>query len=150
MHSFDFTDPFEASKYVLSIGIVIGLLVLLVDYALLLHKRFKMPPGPFPLPIVGNVMQFPKEKPWYKFEEWSKKYDNPVITVWVGRNPIVVLNDAWTASDLMDKRANIYSSRPVFQVPGRLMGGGDWDQPLLPYGDKWRRHRKLMVHLFAA
>ena len=80
--------------------------------------------------------QFPKEKPWYKFEEWSKKYNNPVITVWIGRNPIVVLNDAWTASDLMDKRANIYSSRPVFQVPGRLMGGAEWDQPLIPYNDR--------------
>jgi hypothetical protein len=145
MATIDSTNPLEASKYILTAVLVLGLGILLVDYGRLLHKRSKMPPGPLPLPIVGNVLQLPKEKPWYRFEEWSKKFDNPVITVWIGRNPIVVLNDAWTASDLMDKRANIYSSRPVFQVPGRLMGGGDWDQPLLPYGDKWRRHRKLMV-----
>jgi len=145
---FDLSNPFKVSIYLVSLGIITGLIVLLIDYVLLLYKRSKMPPGPFPLPIVGNVLHFPREKPWYKFEEWSNKFNNPMITVWIGRNPIVVLNDAWTASDLMDKRANIYSSRPVFQVPGRLMGGAEWDQPLLPYGDKWRRHRKLMVHLY--
>jgi hypothetical protein len=126
--------------------LILGFGALIIDYARILYLRSKMPPGPLPLPIVGNVLQFPKEKPWYRFEEWSKKYNEPVITVWIGRNPIVVLNDAWTANDLMDKRANIYSSRPVFQVPGRLMGGAEWDQPLIPYNDRWRRHRKLMVY----
>jgi len=117
----------------------------IVDYARMLLLRAKMPPGPFPLPIIGNVHQFPKEKPWYRFEEWSKKFDNPIITVWVGRRPVVVLNDAWTASDLMDKRANIYSSRPSFPVPGVVMGGEKWAQTMLPYGDQWRTHRKLTV-----
>jgi hypothetical protein len=131
--------------------VVAALLILLfgaiiADYTRILCLRAQMPPGPFPLPIVGNVLALPKAKPWYRFEEWSKRCDSPVITVWIGRNPIVVLNDAWTASELMDKRANIYSSRPVFQVPGRLMGGAEWDQPLIPYNNRWRMHRKLMVH----
>lgn len=102
-------------------------------------------PGPFPLPIVGNVMQLPKAKPWYRFEEWANKYNNPLTTVWFGRHPTVVLNDAWTASDLMDKRANNYSSRPVFQVPGELMEGRLYNQTMLPYGDRWRLHRRLTV-----
>lgn len=27
----------------------------------------------------------PKHKPWLWFEELSKKYNNPLITVWIGR-----------------------------------------------------------------
>jgi len=123
----------------------LGALAVLVDYGRMLRLRQKMPPGPFPLPIVGNVLQLPKRKPWYRFEEWANKYNNPLITVWFGRQPTVVLNDAWTASDLMDKRANIYSSRPVFQVPGELMEGRLYNQTMLPYGDRWRLHRRLTV-----
>jgi hypothetical protein len=127
----------------LSLALVLG--AVLFDYSNMLRLRARMPPGPFPLPIVGNVLQFPKCKPWVRFEQWSQKYNDPMITVWIGRAPTVVLNDAWTASDLMDKRANIYSSRPVFQVPGRLMGGENWAQTMLPYGDKWRLQRKMTV-----
>jgi len=132
-------------QHLLASALLLGFGTLLFDHARILHRRSQMPPGPLPLPIVGNVLQLLKEKPWYRFEEWSKTYNNPVITVWIGRNPIVVLDDVWTAGDLMDKKANIYSSRPVFQVPGQLMGGAEWDQPFIPYNDRWRRHWKLMV-----
>src|ERR1700724_510595 len=108
-------------RYAVVVLLLLGACAVLLDYARMLRLRQKMPPGPFPLPIIGNVLQLPKCKPWYRFEEWAEKYNNPLITVWFGRAPTVVLNDAWTASDLMDKRANIYSSRPTFQVPGVLM-----------------------------
>ena len=126
-------------------ALTLAFLILLLDYAKMLRLRARMPPGPFPLPIIGNVLQFPKSKPWIRFEEWSQKYNDSMITVWIGRTPTVVLNDAWSASELMDKRANIYSSRPTFQVPGRVMGGERWAQTMLPYGDQWRFHRKMMV-----
>jgi hypothetical protein len=122
-------------------------LALIVDYLRMLRLRQKLPPGPFPLPIVGNVLQLPKVKPWYKFEEWSKQYDNPLITIWFGRRASVILNDAWTASDLFEKRANIYSSRPTFEVAGRVMGYETCNQTMLRYNDQWRMHRKLLVSL---
>src|SRR5271156_1944226 len=90
-------------------ALFVGIVAAAKDYLRMLRLRSKMPPGPFPLPIIGNVLQLPKCKPWYRFEEWATKFNSPIITVWFGRNPTVVLNDAWTASDLMDKRANIYS-----------------------------------------
>lgn len=111
----------------------------------MLRFRAKMPPGPFPRPIIGNVLQLPKCKPLYRFEQWANQYDSPLITVWFGRAPTVVLNDAWAASDLVDKSANIYSSRPIFQIPAGLMDGEMYNQTLPPYGDRWRWHRKLTV-----
>ncbi|KAF2740094.1 cytochrome P450 [Polyplosphaeria fusca] len=104
----------------LLVTLVVGILA---DYAWMLYIRSKMPPGPLPWPIVGNTFQLPDVKPWIYFEELSKKFNAPIITFWIGRNPTVWINDAWTASDLLEKRAGIYSSRPRMLVFAELGSG---------------------------
>lgn len=59
--------------------------VIAADYAHMLYLRSKMPPGPFPLPIIGNTFSLPDNKPWIYFEELSQKYKTPLITFWIGR-----------------------------------------------------------------
>jgi hypothetical protein len=95
-----------------------------------------MPPGPFPLPIIGNTFLLPPTKPWFFFERLSKQYNAPLITFWIGRNPTVWINDAWTASELLDKRAGIYSSRPHMVVFGDL-GSGGLNLVTMKYGERW-------------
>ena len=38
------------------------------------RKRLRMPPGPFPLPIVGNIFDLPRIKPWEAYRKLSAKY----------------------------------------------------------------------------
>ncbi|KAL2402864.1 Cytochrome P450 monooxygenase [Exophiala dermatitidis] len=117
---------------------------ILVDYARVLRLRRKMPPGPFPLPLFGNFFTIPKVKPWIDFEKWAQYYNDPMITLWQGHNPTIMCNDSWTISELLDKRANIYSSRPHMIAMGDMLGATDSNQVCLVYGDKWRLHRRLM------
>jgi Cytochrome P450 len=130
--------PVLLTSYTLATMAVIALVV---DYARMLNLRRKMPPGPFPWPIVGNTFMLPDTKPWFYFEELSKKYNVPMITFWIGRNPTVWLNDAWAASELLDKRAGIYSSRPHMVVFGDL-GTGDWNLVTMKYGERWYTSRE--------
>jgi len=65
-----------------------------------------------------------------------------VITYWIGRNPTVWICDAWAASEMLDKRAAIYSSRPRMVVFGELSMGQSNIVSMF-YGDRWRVHRKL-------
>ncbi|KAL1873218.1 hypothetical protein Daus18300_004038 [Diaporthe australafricana] len=113
------------------------------NYIRVLLLRRKLPPGPFPLPVIGNHYRIPYVQPWIKFEEWSRQYGDPMITIWLGSRPVIVLNDAWTASDLLEKRADVYSSRPRFVAMGELTGSATTNQATLVYGDQWRLHRKL-------
>ena len=122
-----------------------GLVVLVVDYIRILQLRRRLPPGPFPLPIVGNHLVIPKSKPWIAFEEWSRDYKNPLVTIWLGRRPIIIANDAWSASELMEKRAPIYSSRPQITIMGDMFNWTVNNQVCQVYGDRWRSHRKLTV-----
>ncbi|AEO55767.1 hypothetical protein MYCTH_2116457 [Thermothelomyces thermophilus ATCC 42464] len=118
------------------------------DYAHMLYLRSKMPPGPFPWPIVGNTFTLPDTKPWLYFEELSKKYNTPLITFWIGRNPTIWINDAWCAHDILEKKAQIYTSRPRMVVFGEL-GSGQANLVTMRIRnqqerDHWRIHRKLM------
>ena len=38
------------------------------------RKRFRMPPGPVGVPLLGNKHQMPAVKPWVKFAELNKQY----------------------------------------------------------------------------
>ncbi|KAI0256923.1 cytochrome P450 [Lactifluus subvellereus] len=55
--------------------------------------------------------------------------------------PILILNSLKPASDLLDRRANIYSDRPRFIVSNEILCGGLFSASL-PYGDFWRRNRR--------
>lgn len=33
-----------------------------------------LPPGPKGLPLIGNMWQLPKSRPWVKMEEWTREY----------------------------------------------------------------------------
>ncbi|KAF1935186.1 cytochrome P450 [Clathrospora elynae] len=115
-------SKFGAANIALAV-LVTAALGVLADYAWMLYMRSKMPPGPFPYPIIGNTFQLPDNKPWIYFEGLSKKYNTPLITYWIGRNPTVWINDAWTANELLDKRAGIYCSRPRMLVFAELGAG---------------------------
>lgn len=90
----------------------------------------------------------PDHKPWLWFEELSKQYDAPLVTVWIGRNPTVWINDAWAASELFEKRAGIYSSRPRMVVFAELGAGQSNLVNMYTWTpeqrERWRVQRKLM------
>lgn len=127
------------------VALVVGIAIIVFDYVRMLALRRRMPPGPFPLPIVGNTFSLPDTKPWIYFESLARSYNSSIITFWIGRKPTIWLNDAWTASDLLDKRAGIYSSRPRMVVFAEL-GAGQSNLVNMYYGDRWCMHRKL-THL---
>ncbi|KAK5657891.1 hypothetical protein OQA88_2440 [Cercophora sp. LCS_1] len=138
---------FGALNVLLAI-LAVAVTVLIFDYGHMLHLRSKMPPGPFPWPIIGNTFSLPADKPWIYFEELSRKFNTPVITFWIGRNPTVWINDAWAAHEIFEKKAQVYTSRPRMVVFGEL-GSGQSNLVTMQIRntqerDHWRIHRKLM------
>jgi hypothetical protein len=75
------------------------------------RRRAKLPPGPPRLPIIGNLHQAPKESMWLPFQKWVDQY-GPLVSLDFGGNILIIVGDYETARNLLDKRANVYSSRP--------------------------------------
>ncbi|KAF1951285.1 cytochrome P450 [Byssothecium circinans] len=120
-------------------------LLIIIPALTLLHDAwvwYRMPPGPTPLPFVGNKHQLPKSQPWIQFQKWSHVY-GPIFTIWIGRKPTVVISDPAIAAELMEKRSTKYSSRPRMVAMGEIL----WDGASVlvqPYGKEWSVRRKLL------
>ncbi|KAH7931262.1 cytochrome P450 [Leucogyrophana mollusca] len=99
-----------------------------------------LPPGPKKLPLLGNILDMPSDKPWLVFADWGKKYGD-ISSVEVLGQHIVVLNSVKPAIEMLDKKSSVYSDRPVLPMGGELCG---WKNTLvlLPYGDRFREYRK--------
>ncbi|KAG5220374.1 cytochrome P450 [Salix suchowensis] len=69
----------------------------------------------------------------------------PVVSLFLGSTPVVVLGTPQAAWDLLDKRSDIYSSRPRGEILSDNKRG-----LMLPYGEEWRKWRKILHSGFHA
>jgi len=70
----------------LSLITIVDLLILLsFGFALSairdLRRRRGCPPGPRPLPIIGNLLDIPRESSWLTYAEFSKTYGEVISLV---------------------------------------------------------------------
>jgi len=93
-------------------AILVASLVLISLYYLSRKPKGKMPPGPKGLPLIGNIHQLSDEN-WLQFTEWKWKY-GPIVRLNLGGTNTIVLNTHKVASDILDRRAQIYSDRMSF------------------------------------
>ncbi|KAK3312995.1 cytochrome P450 [Apodospora peruviana] len=101
------------------------------------------PPGPATRPIVGNIPDIPKHNAHIQFKKWAEEY-GPIYSLIVGTKTMIMLNTDQSVKDLLDKRSNIYSSRPELFVSNLI---GEDRIINMPYGDKWRMVRRLFHNL---
>ncbi|KAI9441780.1 cytochrome P450 [Lactarius indigo] len=107
------------------------------------HKRRRgvpYPPGPKPWPIIGNLLDSPRQSQWTTYTEMSKKYGD-ILYLQVFGQSIVVLCSLSAIKDLLEKRGDIYSDRPAWPIP-QIMEVG-WLLPITRYGESWRDRRKI-------
>ncbi len=121
-------------------GVALLAALAVVVHDVILWKR--MPPGPQPLPFIGNKFDIPSKYPWIQFQEWSKKY-GPIYTLWLGRRPTVIISDPTITAELLEKRSHKYSSRPRFVVMGEIYSQNSGIL-VAKYGKDWSVRRKAL------
>uniref|UniRef100_A0A8C8ZB90 Uncharacterized protein n=1 Tax=Prolemur simus TaxID=1328070 RepID=A0A8C8ZB90_PROSS len=72
------------------------------------YAKGKLPPGPTPLPIVGNILQL-------NTKNITKAY-GPVFTAYFGRKPTVVLHGYKAVKEALIDRGEEFSGRGIFSL----------------------------------
>ncbi|KFV65166.1 hypothetical protein N307_06080 [Dryobates pubescens] len=82
----------------------------------------KMPPGPAPLPILGNMLQVKPKNLSKTIEKLSKEY-GPVFTVHLGSDPVVMLIGYDVVKEALIDRADEFASRGHMPIGDRANNG---------------------------
>ncbi|KZT03203.1 cytochrome P450 [Laetiporus sulphureus 93-53] len=131
----------ESQLYILCAALVLIAILLLYHGYVSPKHALPLPPGPPRLPIIGNAHQVPFDFQEETFARWARRYGD-VLYLRILQKEIIVLNSLRAARDLLEKRGFIYSDRPRFVMFCELVYSFHPNFSLMPYGDRWRRHRK--------
>ncbi|XP_072828511.1 cytochrome P450 2E1 [Vicugna pacos] len=105
------------------LGITIALLVWMATLLLIsiwkhIYSSWKLPPGPFPLPIIGNLFQLDIKDIPKSLTRLAERF-GPVFTLYLGSRRVVVLHGYKAVKEVLLDYKNEFSGRgdnPAFQV----------------------------------
>ncbi|XP_041997408.1 cytochrome P450 98A2-like [Salvia splendens] len=129
------------------------LLVLILPILVLLHHlyyriRYRLPPGPKPLPVVGNLYEVNGTVRFRRFAEWAETY-GPIISVWMGSTLNVVVSNHELAREVLKEKDQHLADRFRDRSTALFSRDGQ-DLIWADYGAHYVKVRKVcMVELFS-
>ncbi|KAI9443596.1 cytochrome P450 [Lactarius indigo] len=139
--------PASASNYTthLAVAPLVGFVLWLI--ARRAQRAFrKFPPGPKGLPILGDVLHI-ADLDWLLSSQRKDEYGEMMYVSALGKG-VLVINSPRVAIDLLEKRSDIYSDRQHYISAGEFLTK-NLNLSLTPYGDLWRRFRRVAVEGFS-
>ena len=110
-------------------------------------KRRNLPPGPTPLPFLGNIHStYSVKRVEYKFLEWKEKYGD-IYTIWFGGTPMVAINSYDAMDRYFIKMGDKFTGRMDIEPMLKLMRGGIYGV-FDTWGEVWKVHRRFALKFF--
>ncbi|XP_009793557.1 geraniol 8-hydroxylase-like [Nicotiana sylvestris] len=102
----------------------------------------KLPPGPIPLPLIGNLHNILGGQPHQSLAKLADKF-GPIISLKLGQITTVVISSSAVAKEIIQKQDLAFSSRTI---PDAIHAINQYQFSViwLPVDTRWRSLRKIM------
>ncbi|KAB8254488.1 cytochrome P450 [Aspergillus pseudonomiae] len=130
----------------LTLVVIYFLIVLFVIFLFKEDGKIRLPPGPKPLPLIGNVHQLPRASFLSVLQRWHTTY-GPIMSIRIGGQVLVFLGSSHVCHEILSKQGAWYSSRPKIPFLDRVIRGQI--PASLPYGREWKLHRRFQYSILS-
>nr|XP_048284611.1 cytochrome P450 2B1-like isoform X2 [Myodes glareolus] len=124
---------------VLLLSLLVGFLVLMVRGHSKVHGH--LPPGPRPLPLLGNLLQMDRRGLLYSFIQLREKYGD-VFTVHLGPRSVVMLCGTEAIREALVDKAEAFSGRGTIAVFDPIVQGYG---VIFSNGERWKTLRRFSL-----
>ncbi|MED6219483.1 hypothetical protein PIB30_036264 [Stylosanthes scabra] len=102
----------------------------------------KLPPGPWKLPLIGNLHQLAGSSlPHQALRKLSNKH-GPLMHLQLGQISSVIVSSPNMAREIMKTHDLVFAERPEL-LPSKILAYDSADIAFAPYGEFWRQMRKI-------
>ncbi|KAF7013144.1 hypothetical protein CFC21_027262 [Triticum aestivum] len=121
--------------------ISVVILVSLISRKLAPSSMKRQPPGPWCLPVIGNLHQILTSKLPVVLRDLAKKH-GPVMYLRLGQVDAIVISSRWAAEEVLREKDLSMASRPTLMI-SEIMLYRNLDIAFAPYGAYWRTLQKI-------
>ncbi|KAL1564774.1 ferruginol synthase-like [Salvia divinorum] len=124
----------------MALSLLIAIFVSILAWSHFRRRRRNLPPGPYPFPIIGNILQLGRN-PHRSLTHLSKTY-GPLMSLKLGSIHTVVVSSPESARLVLQEHDKAFSGRTI-PAAAEVHGFDKISVGLIPAGERWRKLRKL-------
>ncbi|KAM4642704.1 cytochrome P450 2G1-like [Discoglossus pictus] len=106
-----------------------------------IYRKNNLPPGPTPLPIIGNLLQLKRGKLVESLMKFREKYGS-VYTLYFGSCPVVILCGYQTVKEALIDQGDDFSGRGALPSVDRITQGYG---VIMSNGERWKQLRRFTL-----
>nr|WMB96353.1 CYP79A206 [Miconia microphysca] len=105
----------------------------------------RLPPGPTPWPVLGNLPEMLSNKPVFRWmHRLMEEMNTEIACVRLGSTHVISVTCPKIAAEILKKQDAVFASRPE-SMAARSFSDGYKTAVLVPHGDQWKKMRRVLT-----